>query len=99
VKFVIYDLPSQKINDVFAEACRFIDTALTVNNANAVLVHCNAGVSRSTTIVIAYLLHKRMFKKYKDALDHVKAKRAVANPNSGFVEQLVQFEKQLNSSS
>ena len=47
------------------------------------LVHCQQGVSRSASIVIAFLIKK--FKVcYKDALDFVKKKRSIVNPNEGF---------------
>ena len=58
------------------------------------LVHCYAGISRSATIVIAYLL-----RKYNYSLDNVitmvkrrRSKVAInfiqINPNKGFIEQL-----------
>ena len=50
-------------------------------------MHCMAGVSRSATLVIAYIM-----KKYKMSLDEAKklveAKRPFINPNPGFIKQL-----------
>ena len=51
------------------------------------LVHCYAGVSRSATIIIAYLM-KIMKWDLNTAFDFVKHKRVVAKPNDGFMNQL-----------
>ncbi|KAN0076354.1 protein-tyrosine phosphatase-like protein [Elaphomyces granulatus] len=47
--------------------CEFIDHMLQFESPGAVLVHCEYGVSRSATIVIAYLMCKRGL-KFEDAL-------------------------------
>ncbi|KAL3831706.1 hypothetical protein ACJMK2_023425 [Sinanodonta woodiana] len=65
-------------------------------NGGCVLVHCNAGVSRSATIVIAYLMQFREM-KYQEAFNYLKEKRPAICPNEGFRTQLLQFEKQLAS--
>lgn len=58
------------------------------------LVQCFAGISRSPTIVIAYLIQE--FKmSYDDAYDLVLKSRPIARPNSGFVEQLKQLQQEL----
>ena len=48
-----------------------------------VLVHCFAGVSRSTTIVLAYMMQELGF-TLADSLLHVKKQRYFINPNDGF---------------
>uniref|UniRef100_A0A3B3QP52 protein-tyrosine-phosphatase n=1 Tax=Paramormyrops kingsleyae TaxID=1676925 RepID=A0A3B3QP52_9TELE len=61
-----------------------------------VLVHCQAGVSRSATIVIAYLMkHTRM--TMMDAYKYVRGRRPVVSPNLNFMGQLLEFERDLNS--
>lgn len=44
-----------------------------------------AGVSRSATIVIAYLMKKRKL-SYDDAFKFVKTRRVIVWPNDGFIE-------------
>ena len=59
-----------------------------------VLVHCFAGVSRSSTIVMSYLM-KKLGMTFKEVLDYVRKKRWVVNPNPGFVRQLKRYEMKL----
>lgn len=55
------------------------------------LVHCVAGVSRSASLCLAYLIkYHRM--SLKDAYNHVKARRPQIRPNVAFVKQLMEFE-------
>ena len=57
-----------------------------------VLVHCLAGISRSATICIAYLMyHKRL--PLEAAYDFVKCRRQLIAPNLNFMRQLVEFEQ------
>lgn len=56
-----------------------------------VFIHCRQGVSRSASIVLAYMiLEKNM--TYKEALEYLVAKRNVVKPNPFFEEQLKNLE-------
>jgi len=57
-----------------------------------VYVHCQMGVSRSASIVIAFLM-KRFRCSVREAFSHVKKVREVIDPNPSFVKQLLLFEK------
>jgi protein-tyrosine phosphatase len=57
-------------------------------------VHCFAGVSRSATIVIAYLMQE-LGKGMLEAMKFVKRRRPVVSPNFGFQRQLMDFESAL----
>ncbi|KAH8092206.1 protein-tyrosine phosphatase-like protein, partial [Cristinia sonorae] len=52
-----------------------------------ILVHCSAAVSRSPTVVTAYLM-KECGMTLKEALGAVVRKRAAVNPNQGLFKQL-----------
>lgn len=57
-----------------------------------VLVHCNAGVSRSASVVIAYLiLYQKL--SFEDAFESVRKARPCIRPNSGFMVQLRQLKE------
>ena len=57
------------------------------------LVHCVGGISRSSTIVIAYLMLKHGY-TLNDAYDFVKAKKSNVAPNFSFMQQLLDFESE-----
>ena len=75
----------------FDECFEFIDEAL---KKGSVLIHCVSGISRSSAILIMYLM-KKSNKKYLEAYTQVKKKRCRINPNKGFIKQLQNFESSL----
>ena len=87
-KIIMLDIASQNIRQYFEESFEFIEESLK-DPKNSVLVHCNAGISRSTSFVIAYLLQKGIFRKYNDALHFVRKRRPIVSPNYGFEKQLL----------
>lgn len=87
-KIDVNDFPTENIIKYFKECIEFMDKAIKT------YVHCAAGVSRSTTIVVAYLMWKTR-SSFEDVLEYVREKRKWASPNMGFREQLVMFEKLL----
>ncbi|XP_019334563.1 dual specificity protein phosphatase 9 [Alligator mississippiensis] len=88
----ISDHWSQNLARFFPEAIAFIDEAAA--QQCGVLVHCLAGVSRSVTVTVAYLM-QRLRLSLNDAYDLVKRKKADASPNFNFLGQLLDFERQL----
>ena len=61
----------------------------------ACLVHCNYGMSRSPSVVIAYLMRSEDGVTLAEALRRVKELRPVTAPNYGFMSQLIEFERNL----
>ncbi|NXD28864.1 DUS16 phosphatase, partial [Spelaeornis formosus] len=90
------------VNDSFCEkilpwldkSVDFIEKAKASNGC--VLVHCLAGISRSATIAIAYIM-KRMDMSLDEAYRFVKEKRPTISPNFNFLGQLLDFEKKIKS--
>ena len=65
-------------------------------NECGVLVHCLAGISRSVTVTVAYLMHS-LDLSLSDAYDHVKRCKPDVSPNFSFMGQLMDFERSLRS--
>lgn len=62
-----------------------------------ILVHCMAGVSRSSTLVMAYLM-RHLNMSLADAYEHVRRIRPCIQPNPGFWRQLLDYEQSIRGS-
>ena len=62
-----------------------------------ILVHCEAGISRSPTICMAYLMKTKKL-RLEEAFDYIKQRRSLISPNFGFMGQLLQYESEILSS-
>ena len=80
-----YTNPNYNIKCYFDSTNNFIDNC--VKNNGKVLVHCMYGVSRSATIVCAYLI-KTLHIDTLTAYKLLKDKRDIVHPNEGFIRQL-----------
>lgn len=92
----IQDHWSQNLSSFFPQAINFIDEAR--KSKLGVLVHCLAGISRSVTITLAYLMHELNI-PLNEAYDYVQRRKSNISPNLNFLEQLKDFERQLNLNS
>jgi len=92
-KFIeAYDLPSFNMKNIFDECFVYIENIRMLNRR--VFVHCNAGISRSPTIIIAYVM-KHLSIGFEESFKLVKETRITANPNAGFILQLKCYEDYL----
>lgn len=76
-----------------ARTCMSTEGARSKNSV--ILIHCMAGVSRSVTLTIAYLMNYFGL-PMQSAYQLVKDKRPAISPNLNFMGQLVAFEQELN---
>jgi protein-tyrosine phosphatase len=84
-----------KIDDSpYENIYRYFDTANNFIKQGPTLVHCYAGISRSASIIIAYLMKEKKM-SLKQAVETLKKSRLVINPNVGFMEQLKDYEEYL----
>ena len=89
LRLAIEDEKKSNLARHFEETCEFITKAL--KKSGAVLVHCNLGVSRSSTVVLAYMM-KTNHISLQDALTFLRSRRSCARPNIGFLTQLSEWE-------
>ncbi|OMJ82090.1 hypothetical protein SteCoe_17309 [Stentor coeruleus] len=87
----IRDTPSTSIREYFEEVFMFISKG---QRKGSVLVHCAQARSRSASMVLSYLMKSRQV-KYKKALEILKKNHPQAEPNPGFRNQLIQYEKEV----
>lgn len=83
------DTPDQNLLQYFPVCNDFIHAARIRDGI--VLIHCLAGMSRSVTVAVAYIMSVTNL-SWKESLKVVRTGRSVANPNLGFRNQLQEFE-------
>ncbi|XP_009895943.1 dual specificity protein phosphatase 13-like [Dryobates pubescens] len=88
-----FDDPSFDLSIFFYDAANFIGKALNTSGGK-VFVHCAMGVSRSASLVLAFLMIQENM-TLVDALKTVSAHRDIC-PNSGFLSQLRDLDIKLN---
>ncbi|CAD8067073.1 unnamed protein product [Paramecium primaurelia] len=89
----IHDNMNSQISKVFERSYLFIENAL--KSQQNVLIHCAAGISRSATLVLAYLMKTYQY-TLEQALRFLKQKRPYVRPNPGFLLQLLDYENMLH---
>lgn len=87
----ILDLPEVDILPLLSKCFDFISEGL---KRGKVLVHCNAGISRSAAVICGYIMKEKGM-EFQGALSLVKASRPSAHPNRGFIQQLTQHQNEL----
>ncbi|XP_077516240.1 dual specificity protein phosphatase 19-like [Amblyomma americanum] len=86
----LLDLPEFTLSRATIDTtCDFIEGALS--SGRSVLVHCNAGVSRSCALVLAFLMLRRGA-SLGEALEKTRSARPSVRPNEGFLRQLAELE-------
>ena len=97
IKYLKLDIKDQNdfpIQDYFEKGIQFILDSLNNNDGN-ILIHCMEGKSRSTTLLMAYLI-KCQNENTNSAYKILKSKRQLTMPNLGFMYKLREFEKTIN---
>ncbi|KAM4702868.1 dual specificity protein phosphatase 13A-like [Rhinophrynus dorsalis] len=91
-----YDMQDFDMSRYFYSASSFIHRALSTPGAK-LLVHCVVGISRSATLVLAYLMIYQHL-SLTQAIRRVQENRWVS-PNRGFLRQLLKLDEDLRHAS
>lgn len=91
------DVWDENLLQHFTKTNAFISAALKEEESR-VLVHCAMGISRSATIVCAYLMWSQRLKA-DEALGMARLGRSRCDPNAGFMIQLHVYERMLAAGS
>ncbi len=92
-KYIKYDWDDIYDFDILLDLDKIVDQIHNeITNKNTVLIHCAQGVSRSASVVIAYLI-KYNNMNYNEAYAYVKTLRSCIDPNTGFIEQLKKYSE------
>ncbi|GAA5940918.1 dual specificity protein phosphatase family protein [Sporobolomyces koalae] len=89
-RVAVDDTATTNIAEHFVPTASFINAAL--EKGQSVLVHCQAGVSRSTTLVAAFLMIK-LGLNVEQAVDKIRTVRPQVEPTQFFLLQLEMFER------
>lgn len=89
----VEDFPFAELAAHLPATTKFIREALSCSQATSVLVHCAEGISRSVSVVAAFLMAQYGWTP-REAVGYVKEKRKIANPNFGFVKQLYEYGRE-----
>ncbi|KAL6969370.1 Phosphoric monoester hydrolase [Sarracenia purpurea var. burkii] len=82
----LQDSPSEDITSILYDVFDYFEDVR--EKGGRVFAHCCQGVSRSASLVIAYLMWRER-QSFENAFRYVKTARAVTNPNMGFACQLL----------
>ena len=94
IQIAVEDRVTAKLNiyfDLIADKIQQVH-----HGGGKILIYCRAGQSRSATLCIAYFM-KYHNMTYEQAFQYVKYRRPIIHPNVGFVHQLKDYERRLQS--
>uniref|UniRef100_A0A915J784 Protein-tyrosine-phosphatase n=1 Tax=Romanomermis culicivorax TaxID=13658 RepID=A0A915J784_ROMCU len=95
IKVNVDDSESSLLKPFFDCVCDKIK--MIKESGGKILVHCAAGISRSATLCIVYLMkHEDM--SLREAYATVYSKRSIISPNNGFWRQMIEYETELKGS-
>lgn len=95
IRYHFVELKDQKNEDItvcFRRCFNIMDKRLNGKNKR-ILIHCERGVSRSPSIVMAYLIQSKVVDSFEQALEYIKAIRPKVDPLQEFRNQIIEWDK------
>lgn len=88
----IHDSPDEDMPALLAKLVPYLVQLYQANPNMRILFHCYAGVSRSSSLAIAYLM--AVYKlPLRRCLEMAQSRRPIVKPNPGFIRALQEFEQ------
>ena len=84
----LYDFEDEELFPKFEYAYKIIKQYKKTN----ILIHCMAGVSRSASLVIFYIMKEKRW-NYDKSFEYVQKIRTSIGPNTSFINQLREYYK------
>ena len=91
----INDRPDEDMLSLLLKIIPHLATMYNENNNIRILFHCYAGISRSSSVAMAYLM--AVYKIRLEKALEIARRRPIVNPNQGFYEALRKFEQKIFS--
>ena len=91
LELAVEDVEEQSLNPYFEQLCEFIEVN---KDSSSILVHCFAGLSRSATMILSYLM-KRKNMRLDESMKYLVNIRPNIHPNTAFMKELIRYDKEL----
>lgn len=91
----IHDRPEEDMLSLLMKIIPHLVNMYQENNNIRILFHCYAGISRSSSVAIAYMM--AVYKIRLEKAFEIARRRSIINPNPGFYEALQKFEQKIFS--
>jgi protein-tyrosine phosphatase len=92
IRIGVNDDPSEDMGSLLSKLIPYLVALRRQYPAITILFHCFAGISRSSTAAIAYLMAVENI-SLQEAYQMVKNKRPIIQPNEGFIKALLSYKK------
>ena len=96
IRVGINDQPNEDMSSLLSHVIPYLVTLRSQNPNLRILFHCYAGISRSSTVAIAYLM-KVYGLSLGEAFQLAQMKRSIVRPNPGFANALQAFINNMNN--
>lgn len=90
LRYDINDFADQSLVEFFEPITDLMDEC--ISSQQNILIHCQAGRSRSASFVLYYLMKFKKMNLFQ-SLEHCRARRPIVLPNEGFLRQLLDAEE------
>ncbi len=90
IRVGIHDTPNEPLDVILPQLIPMLEIYVQEHPTHRILIHCQAGMSRSASVAIALLA--RLYNiSFHDAFALAQQKRSIIQPNEGFITMLEDY--------